>query len=145
MPGQLKLGLLATDLFEFSRSDLPGGPLQNLLSTANQPIDLRWRGSASWDYRGLGIVGVLNYTDSYRQFITDTKRTIPSWTTLDLGLTFELGDSTAGSGTLLRLNVENVFNRAPPFVNNAAAGIGYDQENGDLLGRLLSISVKYRW
>jgi outer membrane receptor protein involved in Fe transport len=141
--GQMKLGLLATDLLQYSRADLAGGPIQNLLNTENQPVDLRLRGSASWDYRGFGIVGFLNYTDSYRQSLTDTTRTIPSWTTLDLRLTFELGDSTAG-GAQLALNVENLFNRAPPFVNNPV-GIGYDQENADLLGRLVSFNIKYRW
>ncbi|HWM70394.1 MAG TPA: TonB-dependent receptor [Steroidobacteraceae bacterium] len=144
-PGQLTLGLLATDLLEFSRADLAGGPLQHLLNTENQPVDLRFRASAAWDYHRFGVVGFVNYTDAYRQFITDSTRIIPSWTTLDVRLSYELGDTAGGgSGTQFALNVENLFNRAPPFVNNPI-GIGYDQENGDLLGRLVSFNVKYRW
>jgi len=145
VPGQLKLGLLATELFEFSRADLAGGPTQNLLNTENQPIDLRLRGSASWEYHGFGVAGFVNYTDSYRQFVTDSTRTIPSWTTLDLRLSMNLGDSDAGSGTQLSLNVQNLFNRMPPFVNDPVEAVGYDQENGDLLGRLVSFNIKFRW
>ena len=140
----MKLGLLATDLLEYSRANLPGSALQSLLNTENQPIDLRLRGSASWEYRAFGVVGFVNYTDSYRQFITDSTRTIPSWTTLDLRLTVQLGDSRGQGSTQLALNVENLFNREPPFVNNGI-GVGYDQENGDLLGRLVSFTLKYRW
>ncbi len=29
---------------------------------------------------------------------------------------------------------KNLFDKDPPFLNNAAASIGYDQENGDLTG-----------
>jgi iron complex outermembrane receptor protein len=143
--GQLKLGLLATDLLEFSRTAVAGGPLQNLLNTENEPIDLRLRASATWDYRGFGLMAFLNFTDSYRQFITDSRRTVASWTTLDLRLSYELGDMRSASGSAqVALNVQNLFNRPPPLLNNPL-GVGYDEENGDLLGRVVSLNVRYRW
>lgn len=145
VPGTLDLGLLATNLFEFSRADSPGGPLQALLNTQNQPVDLRFRASAEWDYHRLGVGASVNYTDAYRQFITDSTRTVPSWTTVDLRLSWELGDpQPGGTGTQFALHVQNLTNRAPPFLNNPI-GVGYDQENADLLGRFVSFTMKVRW
>ena len=42
------------------------------------------------------------------------------------------------------MSVQNLTNRAPPFVDNAV-GVGYDQENADLLGRFVSVNAKVRW
>lgn len=146
VPGQLKLGLLATDLLQYSRADYTGGPLLSVLSTQSEPINFRARGDVSWAYHRFGVVGFVNFQNSYRQFPTDTTHTIASWTTADLHLSYDFTESREhGSGTQVALHVENLFNRSSPFVNNAAVGIGYDQENGDLLGRLVSLSLKYQW
>jgi outer membrane receptor protein involved in Fe transport/urease accessory protein UreE len=143
VPGQLTLGLLATNLLQYSRANTAQGPLQDLLNTEHEPIDWRLRGTASWDYRGLGVVGSLNYTDSYRQFPTDNTRTVASWTTADLRVAYHFGDDPA-QGAQVALNIENLFNALPPYLNNPV-GVGYDQENGDLLGRMVSLSITYRW
>jgi outer membrane receptor protein involved in Fe transport len=47
--------------------------------------------------------------------------------------------------TQFALNVQNLFNVNPPFLNNSAVGIGYDQENADLYGRLASFEIRKRW
>jgi iron complex outermembrane receptor protein len=142
-PGQLVLGLLATNLLQYSRANTAQGALQNLLNTEHEPIDWRFRGTASWDYRGLGVVGALNYSDSYRQFPTDAKRTVASWTTADLRVAYHFGD-VPDRGTQIALNVENLFNAMPPYLANPV-GVAYDQENGDLLGRMVSLSITHRW
>jgi hypothetical protein len=47
--------------------------------------------------------------------------------------------------TFVELNAINVFNVSPPFLNNQIAAIGYDQENADPDGRLLSLQVRKTW
>ncbi len=48
------------------------------------------------------------------------------------------------AGMELALNIQNLADRTSPFVNNAL-GIGYDPENGDLTGRLVSLTLRKRW
>jgi len=38
-----------------------------------------------------------------------------------------------------------LFNRDPPFLDNALAGLGYDQENADPYGRILSLWIRMSW
>jgi hypothetical protein len=45
----------------------------------------------------------------------------------------------------LALNVQNLLNINPPFLNNSAVGLGYDQENADLYGRMVSFEVRKAW
>jgi hypothetical protein len=38
------------------------------------------------------------------------------------------------------LDLLKAFNQLPPFLNNSV-GVGYDQENGDLTGRMARLTV----
>jgi outer membrane receptor protein involved in Fe transport len=42
------------------------------------------------------------------------------------------------------LNMQNIFDNRPPFVNNPI-GVAYDPENADLLGRFISIGIRKEW
>ena len=48
-------------------------------------------------------------------------------------------------GTRIELNARNVFNVDPPFLNNQIVGIGYDQENANPYGRVLSLELRKSW
>ena len=41
-------------------------PLTSLLNTQNEPINLRFRATAGWQYRGWGTLVAANFTNSYR-------------------------------------------------------------------------------
>jgi outer membrane receptor protein involved in Fe transport len=71
---------------------------------------------------------------------------VRSWTTLDLSLAYATGKdrSAAFSGLTFALSAENLFAQDPPFLNNQV-GMGYDQENGELTGRIVSFSVRKNW
>jgi outer membrane receptor protein involved in Fe transport len=43
------------------------------------------------------------------------------------------------------LNVENLFDRAPPFYNNSSQSIGFDPTNANLLGRSVTLRVRKAW
>jgi outer membrane receptor protein involved in Fe transport len=74
------------------------------------------------------------------------RRHVESWTTLNLRAAFTL---QAGgqwlADTSILLGVDNVLDTPPPFVNNGTIRIGYDQENGDLSGRIVSLRVRKKW
>jgi hypothetical protein len=53
--------------------------------------------------------------------------------------------SRPGQQVQTSLRISNVLNASPPFLNNFLEHIGYDEENGNLLGRMVSLTVRERW
>lgn len=146
-PGTLKLTLDGTWLLRFTQQEGPGAAPQQLLNTQNNPIDLKMRGSASWQQRHWGGTLGINFQNHYTDTVSEPHRPISAYMTCDAQLRYELG--TGGNrylaNTRLELNAINVFNESPPFLNNAVAHLGYDQENADPLGRLVSLQVRKTW
>jgi outer membrane receptor protein involved in Fe transport len=119
----------------------------NIVSTQSNPINIRARGSASWTRRGFGVSTFLNFENRYRDTLSVPNRGVSPWTTVDLQLSYETTADTLGwlGRTQFVLNTQNLFDANPPFLNNSAVGLGYDQENGDLYGRMVSFEVRKRW
>jgi outer membrane receptor protein involved in Fe transport len=145
--GKFDLGLNGTYLFAYSQANTPGSPLVDIVSTQNNPINIRARGSASWTRRGFGVSTFVNFENRYRDTLSVPNRVVSPWTTLDLQLSYETTGDTLGwlGHTQFALNAQNLFDVYPPFLNNTAAGLGYDQENADLYGRIVSFEVRKRW
>jgi iron complex outermembrane recepter protein len=144
--GRFELGLNGTYLLQYSQANTPGSPFVSLLNTQNYPINLRLRQFTSWTLRGVSVSGFVNYQNSYRDVLSVPVRPISAWTTLDLQVAYQTGrDSSSWLGNLqLAISAQNVFDRYPPFLNNPL-GVGYDQENADLYGRIVSVDVVKRW
>jgi len=145
--GHFDFGLNATYLLRYAQSNTPTSSLDNIVSTQNNPINLRARGSAAWERRGFGVAGFVNFENSYRDTISVPSRGVSPWTTLDMQLSYQTPRDAFGwlGNTQVALNVQNLFDVRPPFLNNSAVGIGYDQENADLYGRLVSFEIRKRW
>lgn len=143
----LTFGLLGTYILEYAEAQSVNSPLINVVNTPHDPIDVRLRGSLTWSYGGLSLAGFLNFQDAYHDTDSQSARHVPSWTTADATLSYVLPESWVApfAGLNVSLNALNVFNSYPPFLNNSAEQIGYDEENGDLVGRAVSISVRKRW
>ncbi|HEY4214155.1 MAG TPA: TonB-dependent receptor [Steroidobacteraceae bacterium] len=132
--GKVKAGLLATYLFSFDRQDTAAGPDVGLLNTPHEPLNLRFRASLSWSLRQLSSSLFLNYSNHYRNTLSRPEQDVASWATVDLQIAVTTADEGPFRGVQIAFNAQNLFNRNPPFVNNPV-GVGYDQENADLLGR----------
>ena len=145
--GRFDFGLNGTYLHKYSQSNTPSSPLENIVSTQTNPINLRARGSAAWTRRGFGVATFVNFENSYRDTLSVPNRGISPWTTIDLQLSYDTpGDGLGWLGnTRFSLSAQNLFNVYPPFLNNIAAGVGYDQENADLYGRIVSFEIRKRW
>jgi iron complex outermembrane receptor protein len=89
----------------------------------------------------------VNFWNHYRDKTTVPNRDISSLTTFDFNVAYTLSAERGwGFGeTTLALSAQNVFDRGPPFLNNSTALIGYDQENGDILGRFVSFTIRQNW
>jgi iron complex outermembrane receptor protein len=145
--GTLKLRLDGTYLLDFTQQNTPGSPAQQLLNTQNNPIDIRLRGSVSWQQLRWGATVGVNFQNHYTDIASDPPRNVRSYATFDAQLRYNLEPFGTGflQNTLLELNAVNLFNVSPPFLDNRIAKLGYDQENADPYGRLLSIQVSKSW
>lgn len=143
--GDFSLGLNATWLFEFSQAAVRSSPVLDLLDTQNNPLDLHARSSLSWSRLGFGSTLTLNYADSYRDVASEPNGRVGSWTTFDWRLGYEWDEEGWLGGSAVSISVQNLFDRDPPFLNNAAVGIGYDQENADLIGRFIRLHFRKNW
>jgi outer membrane receptor protein involved in Fe transport len=148
--GQFSFGVNGTYIFEFTESSGPGLASFDRVSTPYYPVDLRLRGTAGWARGGLSLTASANFLNHYQDTLSTPERRVGSWTTIGLHGSYTLGADRGFLGdTTLSLGVENLLNENPPFLNNSGTGqnigIGYDQENGDLTGRVVSFTVRKKW
>jgi len=102
------------------------------------------RATAGWQHRGWGTLVAANFTNSYRDIASVPQRRIDAWTTVDLQLRYDFPEDSHPwlQGVRIELNARNLFNVDPPFLNNQAVDLAYDQENANPYGRVLSLQVR---
>jgi iron complex outermembrane receptor protein len=146
-PGTLSLRLDGTYLLDFTQQANPDAPTVRLLNTQNNPINIKLRGMLAWQQRFWGATLGINFQNHYRDTVSEPQRNIRSYTTFDAQLRYAppAFGTTSLQNTSIELNAINVFNHSPPFLNNSSAGLGYDQENADPFGRLVSIQARKSW
>ena len=129
----------ATLFFNYKNST-GSGQLTDRLGTYGYPNDFRARAMFGWDRGPISTRATVNYMNSYVNTTSTLVRDVDSYTTVDLDLSYTFGED-AGSvarGVRLGLNVRNLFDRDPPFVD---AGLGYDPSAASALGRVISLSA----
>lgn len=144
--GTFSFSLNGTYILQFADAFSADSQLIDRVSTQNNPIDFKARGSARWQRGDFDVTSSVNYADGYRDTVSDPHRHVDSWTTLDMHASYALRapkDSWLGD-TTFSLGIDNLLDKDPPFLNNPI-GTGYDQENGDLIGRIWSLSVRKKW
>lgn len=150
--GSLNFWLYASHLFDFKTQRFAGGPLEEQLDTLFNPNSLRIRGGLTWNRGAVraAITGdfVGDYTadagacgDSVEGFCP-----VSSWTTWNLNLGYDFDERYSGflAGTNVSLNVRNVFDRDPPFVE-IPVGAAFDPVNANPWGSFLSFQVTKTW
>ncbi|WEK43407.1 MAG: TonB-dependent receptor [Candidatus Sphingomonas colombiensis] len=86
-------------------------------------------GSASLNYRGgYPILGLVKQSR------------VDAFKTVDLFLGYDLGEHGFVKNAMLTLNIDNVFNQDPPWLNTAAA-----YTNGSTLGRLVTFGIRTKF
>jgi iron complex outermembrane recepter protein len=145
--GQLDFVVDGTYLLKFDLAEGNGSPATELLNTQTNPINLRLKTTVAWSGPRLGGSVSVNYSNSYQDTASVPNVPVAAWTTIDAQIRYRLGSGDAGwlESTQLELNALNLLNRDPPFLNNQAVGIGYDQENADPFGRIISLLIRKKW
>jgi iron complex outermembrane receptor protein len=144
--GPLSFDLQSSFYLRLDQSVAPGSPFTSELDTIGNPMRRRHRAILQWSEVGEEMSGFnaaifTDYSSAYRDI--DTGRPVSALTTVStrLGLRTAHGPSVL-SDLELSLNVANVFNRHPPFVNRES---GYDALNTSPYGRVWNVMVEKRW
>ncbi len=144
--GKLGLALDGTYLLSYALAEGNGAPETDFLNTQNNPLNLRFRGTLNWTGKRFGFTGGVNYSNSYRN-TEPPAMPVSSWTTVDAQIRYVIGADPGNwlAKSRIEFNATNLFNHDPPFLNNQVVGIGYDQENADPYGRMISLRIRKSW
>jgi len=139
--GQFDFGLNSTYVTKYEYQDYQGGPWnQNVgIYMGNGPV-FRWQHnlSANWSLDQFSVGTAVHYKSGYLDFIP-TNRVAP-FTTADL-----YGTWSPIKGASLLLGVRNLFDREPPFTNQAdlfQSG-GWDSRFANPVGRTYYVRGTY--
>lgn len=142
-------GTYFTDYFTAATAT---APVLDELNNINFPLQFRSRLGVNWANGSGWSAGTnLNYTNGYTNNLANPRQNVSAYTTLDARLGYNFGDQPAFG--LLRnfrvgLNVTNLFDTDPPFVNIAPSnngGGGFDPNASSPVGRLIGVSLGKRF
>lgn len=145
--GLFAFGLEGNYVFRFLQSVTPTSPAVSILDTVANPLSLRLRATAGWSgdgphRRGWSAHLAVNYTGEYRNPASAVAPIVSASTTVDVQVGYRMPGMLDSGTTDLLVNVVNLFNRPPPFVDSQ---FGYDVSNVRALGRVVSVGVTERW
>ena len=147
--GDIILGVNGSYLFDFRQRNLPGAPEVDTRNLQGNPVDLRMRGNIGWSQDNLSASVFINYVDNYQSNAAGVIQPVDSWTTIDINAAYSFGqEQSVGflSDVRFSLNVTNLFNEAPPFVDRTSlvsdTGQNYDGSNANALGRVVSLQIE---
>ena len=143
---QLQLAASASYL-DGKRQPVAGQPYEDRAGLIFTPPHFRAHGSASWQNHSLQFSAALNYVGSTLDNRFPQTETIGAFTTLDLSGAFHPAiEHGPLSNIELRLNLQNLLNKQPdPIRNAAASAIPFDSTNQSPIGRFVSLSVTKQW
>ncbi|MDQ2763261.1 MAG: TonB-dependent receptor, partial [Pseudomonadota bacterium] len=146
--GRAEIGGVATHIFHIDQGLPATAPTINVVNSTGNPVDLRMRGHATWNSRSISVAVFLNYVGGYANKTVSPFAPVASWTTVDFNLAYRFKQEIGAlKGLKVSLNATNVFDRAPPYVDyeTGATTSGYDAENANPLGRVITLQLTKSW
>lgn len=146
--GKFSAGLNGGYVFSFEQAASTTSPTFDIVNTVGNPLAFRVRGTTEWyqrdwDRPGFGISVAVDHSAAYADTISATTRGIGAMTTADMRLSYRTArDHTSLDDIEFGLNVSNLFNSSPPFVDRE---VGYDASNAQPYGRVVSFSLQKSW
>jgi iron complex outermembrane receptor protein len=138
--GDFTAGFNAAYFTKLTTAIAPGAPQIDVVDTLNFPQRFRARAEFGWRRDRLDIVAFANYVGDYRQTGVTPEREIDDHLTIDLHVGYDL--SALVNGLSISLDVQNLTDEEPPFVNIAG---GYDPQTVSPIGRLIALSLRKTW
>ena len=143
--GELSLGLSGTYYLEYRLSQTPGAPEVNVVNRIGYPVRFRARGTVGWHQGGLSAFAFVNHMGGYTNDLATPVQKVDAYTTVDLSVAYRFEDDASMlGGVRVGLDVRNLFDADPPFVNivaNANGGGGFDPQAANPIGRVIGLSL----
>ena len=144
--GTLTVKEIGTYIFRYADKSTPTASFESLLNTQNNPINLQAHATVSTTWQRLAAEVTTNFSHGYRDVVSKPARPVGSWTTFDLQVSYVLApEDRRDHGWIVELGVQNIKDSNPPFLINYVERLGYDEENADPLGRVLTLRLRKKW
>lgn len=138
-------GVSGAWIFSQRQRITPTAPTEDVVSTTGNPVDLRMRGRFNLANGPWNVAAFVNFVNDYRNTAVVPAARVSSWTTVDVQLGYDFEKILPG--TRIAFSVSNLFDRKPPYVENANifSASGYDPDNASPLGRLVALQLVKTW
>ncbi|WP_427963511.1 TonB-dependent receptor [Altererythrobacter sp.] len=147
----LTFALNGTYLTTYDVAFTPGGEFVSLKNRIYNPLTFKARGSVTWDHGPFMFRTQVQHIGGYKNDIVDPVEDVDSYTLVDLTFSWKIADSfDLGfvDGLTLGLEVRNLFDTDPPYVNSRQgqnSGGGYDPSVTNPIGREFAISLRSKF
>ena len=144
--GIVSASLAGTYVLDFTEKLTKTSPQVDGINRIFRPVDLRARGSLGWSRDRWSAVAFVNYVDGYPDVRFDPVRSVDSWTTLDINLSYRFieGDRSVPENFAVALSIQNLFDEDPPRVEPSSPEFTptfFDPANARPLGRFVSLTL----
>ncbi|HEY6640556.1 TonB-dependent receptor [Povalibacter sp.] len=140
--GSISWRTTGTYFTKFDTQLTANAPVLERVNTIAYPLRFRAKSDLSWAINDVGVGLSVNYSSHYWDTNFTPNRGIDSYVTLDLNGSYEFSSESMLAGLTLSLNVANVLDEDPPFVNQSD---GYDGSKASPYGRLISVGLTKSW
>ena len=147
--GDYRFWVSGTYLTKYEEAFAKNATPVDLLNQLNAPLQFKARGGVDWHNGSFITRASFDYVNGYDNPSTIPTQKVDAWTTFDLAVQFD-GDNVGwlgsfGDGLSITLDVTNILDEDPPYVNfapNANGGGGWDPTAASPIGRMIGISLR---
>jgi iron complex outermembrane receptor protein len=130
---RLDAGVQGTYFTEYKFESVPGSGLIDVVNTINFPQKFRLQGNAGITLDRVHGRITVNHLSGYANTTVTPTQHVHTYNTVDLLLGFDVTDNFT-----LDLDIRNLFNKYPPFVDTT---YGYDPQSANPVPRLFSVTA----
>ncbi|QIK77810.1 TonB-dependent receptor [Sphingomonas piscis] len=148
----LRFSASGTYLTSYKVAVTPSGPLLDQRNLIFRPLKFKARGSVVWDHGPMSTRLLVTHVGGYTNDAIKPNQKVGSFTPVDLAVTWRLGGpdsyNLVGANVALGVEVRNLFDQKPPYVNIAPSGNGsggYDASAANPIGRMVAASIRTKF
>jgi iron complex outermembrane receptor protein len=150
--GSFNFNLSATYISDYSVAITASAPPVDKLNTIFNPLKFKARAAIDWNLQPFRVRLAATHVDSYTNNAITPAESVSSYTPVDIAGYWDIGDpqssSFIGSGLTVGLEVNNLLDTGPPYVNLAPNGNGsggYDATAASPIGRQYALNLRKKW
>jgi iron complex outermembrane receptor protein len=144
--GDFTVGVNGTRLTQYEIAAASGSSFIDQLGTGGgtqvRPIKLTARGDVGWSNELINAVAYLNYTGAYKFYANNIYHPTRSFTPVDLHFALSPFKESKWKNLQFTLDVDNVANESPPFVDEASSANGFDAQAANPYGRVITLGIR---